>query len=402
MRPPRCTSAGGRWPPGPGRGPPEASAPAAATARSGPAYREGPNRAMVARTSESCSSPVAGQPPEVKDDVQTEANHHQGDQEPVVLLDEEDERCLVHRRFVVRQPSRGEVCGSVLMAPATGLYQVRLEYGRTGVVRRLDVMHTVAVAAHGDIGPHLRRLILVEPHGLAVEIVQVGLEDVRGDIVLVHELLFGVALGAEKDGAAAGRGGGGAGDGVDAVAIDAGGDVRVVLGEGGAVDALAVALVDLAVAGGAGARDLDAGTFQRRNNVGAVAVGADGGLGVACGHRVEVDAVEGAGVVLEVAALAGLVLGAGVVAAVAHLRRRVGVIAAPLVTVQTVQLTAVDRPFVHADVNLHRQRLSTWEGHAQTTLTVAAQARLVGLQRGVRRVGGPVIGLGLSDERTER
>src|SRR3990172_5244035 len=261
MRPPRGTCAAGRWPPAPGSRTPGASAPAVATARSGPAYREGARRAMVARTSESCSSPVAGQPPEVKDDVQAEAYHHEGDQVPVVLLDEEDERCLVHRRFVVGQPGRGEVGGGVLMAAATGLHQVRLDHGRTGVVRRLDVMHTVAVAAHGDIGPHLRRLILVEPHGLAVEIVQVGLEDVRGDIVLVHELLFGVALRAEKDGPAAERGGGGAGDIVDAVAIDTGGDVRVVLGEGGAVGALAVALVDLAVAGGAGARDLDAGTF---------------------------------------------------------------------------------------------------------------------------------------------
>src|SRR3990172_6006896 len=75
---------------------------------------------VCARVILHASLSIAGQPPEVEDDVEREAEDHGGDEEPVVLPDEVNERRPVGGRHVVGEPGRREVGRGVLMAFLAG------------------------------------------------------------------------------------------------------------------------------------------------------------------------------------------------------------------------------------------------------------------------------------------
>src|SRR5574341_1364511 len=94
-------------------------------------------------------SSVDGVPPDVQEDLQDQPRHHQGGEDPVDLVDQEDERELRQGRLVMEQPGVGEVRGRVLVALLAPPDEVRLDRV-VGARRAGDIVRPVAVRAHGD------------------------------------------------------------------------------------------------------------------------------------------------------------------------------------------------------------------------------------------------------------
>ena len=180
---------------------------------------------------------------------------------------------------------------------------------------------------------------------------------------------------------------------VDAMAIGASGDIPILSDQRFAVDALLVELVDLGVTGPAGERHLRAVGDGLARIVGAVAVGADCGFRVTSASRHSVDVVVGFGVLIQMAAPAGIgpfdgerpsverryrVVGKGGDVGVAHGARDVE--------------RAVHRRLVLFDVELEVEQFTARKGRLETLLGMAPQAIVV--------VEDEVIGLFLLSLRT--
>jgi hypothetical protein len=90
-----------------------------------------------------------------------------------------------------------------------------------------------------------------------------------------------------------------------------------------------------------------------------------------------VDAVQGLGVVVEVALLAKLILGDAVFAFVRDVHLLVGKPGDGSMTVRAEQLVPVDRVMEHHRVDVERKCFSVGQGHAEAGLPVALQAGFV-------------------------
>ena len=169
-----------------------------------------------------------------------------------------------------------------------------------------------------------------------------------------------------------------------AVAVGAGGHVGVAVGEGPAVDALAVGGHDGGVALAAHLGDVGARPGRRRDRMGSVAIGAEGRARVARGEELVVDAVMGLAVVVEVAGLARVAESgaeggpAGRVDGRMRLRLESGMAG------RTVERGPVDGVGVGARLHVQALGLPAAEGDRQVGIAVAGQAVLDG--RGSGRV----------------
>ncbi len=143
-------------------------------------------------------------------------------------------------------------------------------------------MDTVAVDAHRLVGLLIRSEVLEEDDGGAVEVGHIGLEDLGGQPVSTHQLLVGVAFSADLGGEQMEPGIGGPLNVVHSVTTGAGGHISISPKQRRPVNTLLVEVVDLRVTIAAGERHVCAVRYRAGGAVGAVAVGAHRGRGVAC------------------------------------------------------------------------------------------------------------------------
>jgi len=265
-----------------------------------------------------------------------------------------------------------------LVAAGAGLLEVGRHHGRARVVGLLDVVHPVTVGAHrGEAHARAALLALLERRRHAVEVGEVGVDHPVRQAVLGHELLVGVAAAADLGGAARQRAVARVGGVVGPVAVGADRDV-VVRVHRAAVHALREDRRLLGVAAGAHLGGAGAGLAGALDVVRAVAVDAEGRLLVPLRHHREVHAVEGLGVVREVAALALLVVGDRHLAAVLELELAGGVVAGLV----GVALGAAQRLSVHRGregllVHEERELLPARQGEGLIGIAVAAEAVLL-------------------------
>jgi hypothetical protein len=123
------------------------------------------------------------------------------------------------------------------MALSTRGHEVLLDHAGLRVVNLLHVVNAMTVRADCHVRPDIGGLFLVEADGLAVKVVEIGLEDIGGYLVLAHQLFVRMAPGAKAhrrlpEGRSLAR------RCCDAVTRDANRDIGVVvLCQSGAVDA---------------------------------------------------------------------------------------------------------------------------------------------------------------------
>jgi hypothetical protein len=132
------------------------------------------------------------------------------------------------------------------------------------------------------------------------------------------------------------------------------------------------------MAGGAGLGDLRARLCDLDDVVSAVAVSADGSVLFALCHCIEVHAVQGACVVVEVAAFAGLVFDERQLSPALDLRGLVWDRQVALMTVCAGQPGPVDRMAKAFAVEIERQGFSVGEGHGKLGIAVTGQAVVLG------------------------
>jgi hypothetical protein len=97
--------------------------------------------------------------------------------------------------------------------------------------------------------------------------------------------------------------------------------------------------------------------------MGGVTVGTHRGVDIALGHSVEVHAVQGTGVVLEMAPPARLILCPDEVAAAVDRQQGVRIVLIPLVAVDAVKPVAVSRLTVGLDIEIQGELLPAWKRH---------------------------------------
>lgn len=143
----------------------------------------------------------------------------------------------------------------------------------------------MAVVANGLVRSHVGIAGLEDRDRCAVEIVHVGIKYIRRDVVLRHYLFVGVAGSAQLRRTVAEEGRRGIAHVVDAMALDAGGHVRVLVAQQRrAVDAFGVFIEDGAMTLAAGLGDARAWLAGWWSVMRAVAIDAGGGVLVAVGQ----------------------------------------------------------------------------------------------------------------------
>src|SRR5512140_1858547 len=119
--------------------------------------------------------------PHVQKDLQDQADDHDGEENPVGGVDDEDQRVLRRGRLVVEQPGVREVLVRVRVALLAPFHEDGLDDGRAGTPGAGDAVRSMAVRAHGDRPRRLVQLFplfLVEAQRDAMEIGEVGLQNV--------------------------------------------------------------------------------------------------------------------------------------------------------------------------------------------------------------------------------
>jgi hypothetical protein len=133
--------------------------------------------------------------PQVENDLKQQPDYHKGDEERVSQIDHENQGRLLEVRLIMGDPAVREIRRCPGMAFLTAFNEVLLD--DRGICRSYlgDVMDSVAVDADGDL--FLRLPVLpVEFHRYAVEILQIGVDDLCGKAVFLHDLFFRMASGA--------------------------------------------------------------------------------------------------------------------------------------------------------------------------------------------------------------
>ena len=263
------------------------------------------------------------------------------------------------------------------MALLAGLDQIGSESGCAVTGDLADVVDAMAVHAQRDHRFTLGRSSLgAESGGGAVKVGQVGRYDSSGQPVLAHQLAIGVALPAQggcvhQPGPALR-----VGDVVRAMAVGADGHVLVLLHEQRApMHTLGVGLGDRPVAGGAGLRDARTGLRRSRDVVGPVAFYTGRGKDIPARLQAIVNAVQGLGVVLEMAILAGLTEAGAKLRQVLVVALGVWHLFEAGVTIGATQVL-VHRTLKELALHEQRRLFTAVEGHAQAVVAVAGEAVL--------------------------
>ena len=225
----------------------------------------------------------AGLAPQIENIVQQHESNRDGNDDEVEELHElEHAPARSGPRHCVHRPD-GKAAARVVVALAAGLAQVGVIDGGARIAGWIDVVHAMAAGAVGDG-------LAASARGEPVVAVLVGGDAVPGHREAGHQRRIGMAAraGFLRDVRHINRRSGIAGreDAVLAVAVGAGGRLQNAFGDGLAVNALRVGVVDVRVALAAGGGDVLLPDFRMRIGDGqdvvhAVAVIARSGVFVA-------------------------------------------------------------------------------------------------------------------------
>lgn len=341
-------------------------------------------------------------PVNIGEDEEDHTAKHGGDENFIKEIDVIHNGVMFGAGLVVAHPCGGEVGGGIRVTALAFDEQVFAQgHARFGIVHFANVVYAVAVGADWFVGGLAGELFFKELDGGTMEIRHVGIDNVCGDPILVHDGRVGMAFGAQGGRTVMERDSGWVLNVMYAVTINTGGDVGIAfLRQRIAMYTGFVCVINFGVALGAGFGDFQArggcefatgSTRETGLGVRVMTVHADGGVFVALVKCALVDAIVHICILFLMTFLAGFEKAQGKVTRVFNFYIGMGIVADIGMTVDTGDsLFAVNGQPKLGWVDGDGQGFVA-QGLIDPFLLMAGQTKVVGgfiLLIGGRRLGG--------------